>query len=176
MLINLGGGSGASSRPCVNAAATRHADTTTTATPNRRRTAAAADPTAPTASASGEPAGATGAASTSSSYTNRMNAAKIRPALTATRPSQPRTVETGRPTRAATRRYPHPRARASNATPITSTASARRDKAVSGDNTWVRPHDRQIDRRGTTRSTGRTEPASDRSDRGRAFPHGRNTP
>lgn len=157
MLISLVGGAGASSRPCVNAAATRHADTTTTATPNRRRTAAAPAPTAATASAKAEPAGAAGAGSASNSCTSRVNAAKIRSALAATRPSQPRTVDTGRPARAATRRYPHPRARASNAAPITSTASARRDNAVNGANTCVRPHAAHIDRRGTSRSTGPTE-------------------
>lgn len=176
MLISLVGGVGASSRPCVNAAATCHADTTTTATPNRRRTAAAPAPTAATASARGEPAGAAGAGSASNSCTNRVNAMKTRSELAAIRPSQPRTVDTGRPTHAETLRYPHPRARASSADPITSAASARRTNAVSGDNTCVRPHDPQIDRRGTTRSTGHTEPGSDLNDRGLARPHGRNTP
>jgi hypothetical protein len=176
VLINLVGGVGASSRPCVNAAATCHADTTTTATPNRRRTAAAPAPTAATASAKAEPAGATGAGSASNSCTNRVNVAETRSALAAIRPSQPRTVEVGRPTRAATRRYPHPHARASNAAPITSAASARRDNTVNGANTCVRPHDTHTDRRGTNRCTGPTEHGSDRSDRGRARPHGRNTP
>jgi len=176
VLINLAGGAGASSRPCVNAAATCHADTTTTTTPNRRRTAAAPAPTAATASARGEPAGAAGAGSASSSCTSRVNAAKTHSALAAIRESQPRTVETGRPTRAATRRYPHPRARTSNAAPITSTASARRDNTVNADNTCVRLHRSHIDRRGTNRSTGLTEYGSDRSVRGRARPHGRNTP
>lgn len=156
MLINFVGGIGASSRPCVNAAATCHADTTTT-TPNRRRTAAAPAPTAATASARGEPAGAAGAGSASNSCTSRVNAVQTRSALAAIRESQPRTVETGRPTRAATRRYPHPRARTSNAAPITSAASARRDNTVSGDNTCVRSHETHIDRRGTSRSTGLTE-------------------
>ena len=85
MLISLVGGAGASSRPCVNAAATRHADTTTTATPNRRRTAAALAPTAATAKA--KPAGATGTGSASNSCTSLVNAAKIHSALAATRPS-----------------------------------------------------------------------------------------
>jgi hypothetical protein len=176
VLISLVGGTGANSRPCVNAAATRHADTTTTATPNRRRTAAAPAPTAATASAKAEPAGAAGAGSASNSCTNRVNAAKTRSALAAIRPSQPRTVEAGRPTRAATRRYPHPHARASNAAPITSAASARRDNTVNGANTCVRPHKTHIDRRGTSRSTGPTKQRSDRSVRGRARPHGRSTP
>lgn len=176
MLINLVGGVGASSRPCVNAAATCHADTTTTATPNRRRTAAAPAPTAATASAKADPAGAAGAGSASNSCTNRVNAMATRSALAAIRESQPRTVEVARPIRAATRRYPHPRARTSNAAPITSTASARRDNTVNGTNTCVRPHKRHIDRRGTSRCTGLTEQGSDRSDRGRARPHGRSTP
>ena len=157
MLINLVGGVGASSRPCVNAAATCHADTTTTDIPNRRRTAAAPAPTAATASASNEPAGAAGAGSASNSCTNRVNAVNTRPALTAIRESQPRTVDTGRPTRAATRRYPHPHARTSNAAPITSTASARRDNIVNGDNTCVRSHEPHTDRRGTNLSTRPTE-------------------
>jgi hypothetical protein len=86
-----------------------------------------------------------------------VNAVKTRSALAAIRPDQPRTVETGRPTRAATRRYPHPPARTSNAAPITPAPSARRDNTVSGDNTCVRPHKTHIDRRGTSRSTGLTE-------------------
>jgi hypothetical protein len=176
VLISLVDGVGASSRPCVNAAATCHADTTTTATPNRRRTAAAPAPTAATASARGEPAGAAGAGSASNSCTSRVNAVETRSALAAIRPSQPRTVDTGRPARAATRRYPHPRARTSNAAPITSTPSARRDNTVNGANTCVRPHKTHIDRRGTSRSTGLTEQGSNRSDRGRARPHGRSTP
>ena len=176
MLINLVGEVGANSRPCVNAAATCHADTTTTATPNRRRTAADPAPTAATASAKAEPAGATGAGSASNSCTNRVNTAQIRSALAAIRANQPRTVEVGRPTRTATRRYPHPRARASNAAPITSTPSARRDNTVNGDNTCVRPHETHIDRRGVRRSTGPTEHGSARSVRGRARPHGRSTP
>lgn len=157
MLISFVGAAGASSRPCVNAAATCHADTTSTPTPKRRRTAAAPAPTAATASASGEPAGAAGAGSASNSCTNPVNAAQTRCALAVIRPNQARTVETGRPTRAATRRYPHPHARASNAAPITSTASARRDNTVTGDNTCVRPHTTHIERRGTSRCTGLTE-------------------
>ena len=176
MLINRGGGDGASKHPCVNAAATRHADTTTTDVPNRRRTAATPAPTAATASANTDPAGATGAGSTSNSCTNPMNATKIRSALVAIRPTQPRTVVIDRPTPAAIRRYPHPNARASNAVPITSTPSARRANTVTGNNTCVRPHQPHTDRRGTNRCTGHTEPGSNRNDRGRARPHGRNTP
>ena len=87
---------------------------------------------------------------------------------TATRPirrNQPRTVVTGRPTNSATRRCPHPEALASNATPITVTASARRSSTLAGSNTWVRRQLVHLARRGIKRPAPRTP-------RSRADPHG----
>jgi hypothetical protein len=57
------------------------------------------------------------------------------------RRSRPGTVAAGRPRRAAIGRGPSPSAAASSASPMTSTASARRGSITTpGSSTWVRPH------------------------------------
>jgi hypothetical protein len=86
--------------------------------------------------------------------------------------SQPRTVAGGRPRRSAIGRCPTPRALASSAAPITWAPSRRRGTQHPGSSTCVAPHPRQHARRGRTRRS----PASSRTVRGRAQPHGASAP
>ena len=62
--------------------------------------------------------------------------------------SQPRTVDTGRSNRAAIGRCPAPAAFYRNAAPITSTASARRNRHATLNSTWVTRQSPQRTRRG----------------------------
>ena len=78
-----------------------------------------------------------------------MNTDRTRSARRVNARSQPRTVEAGRPSRAAITRCPAPAAPASSASPITSPASARRARHHAGSSTWVPPHPRHRARRGT---------------------------
>ncbi len=117
-----------------------------------RRTAATAAPIAATASARPDPAGGNGPASSSTRPRSNVNATRNRSALPEALVTQPRTVETGRPSRAAIRRYPTPSTRSSNAAPTTSTPSARRPSVVTGASTWVRPQPPHRPRRGMINS------------------------
>src|SRR5664279_4313332 len=90
-------------------------------------------------------------------------------ALRANTRSQPRTVDTGRPSRAAIGRCPAPVALARNATPITSTPSARRSRHDTASSTCVTRHEPHRARRGRRSPTPRTE-------RCRACPHGLRPP
>lgn len=95
-----------------------------------------------------------------------------RPARAAKRRNQPRTVATGRPSAVAIGRCPAPPASASNAAPITATASARRTSHSWASSTCVLPHAEHRARRGRCR----TVPCTPRDDRQRALPHGASTP
>jgi hypothetical protein len=90
---------GANNQPVVAAVANRHPDTMDT--PKRRAAAEAAAPTAPTASANTSPAASGSTASTTSVTANAVNAERTDSAREANRRSHPRTVDAGRPSRAA---------------------------------------------------------------------------
>ena len=79
-----------------------------------------------------------------------MNNERTGSPLRANTRSQPRTVDTGRPSRAAIGRCPAPAALARNATPITSTPSARRSRHDTASSTCVTRHEphRAYHRRG----------------------------
>jgi hypothetical protein len=137
--------------------------------PNRRTAAAAAAPIAPTASANAEPAGATGPSIGSNATAQRVKCSRIRSAIAPNRRSQPRTVAAGTPRRAAIGRCPDPAAFATNASPMSATASRRRARPSSGSSTCVDPQPVQRPRRGRNRRV----PARLRSSRSRAQPHRR---
>lgn len=171
MLIVDQGQNGANSRPPEAAEAANHGDTA----PNnghRAITATAAPTTAATASANSTPVAAGTAGSGPISTNNTVNAARTASARAANRRSQPRTVSAGRPSAAAIARQPAPAAFPASAAPITSTRSARRANATTGNNTCVAPQLRQHARRGRTHTLDPTA----RSTRGRAHPHGANRP
>jgi hypothetical protein len=92
--------------------------------------------------------------------------------------SQPRTVEAGRSSRAAITRCPSPAAFASNASPITSPASASRARHHAGSSTCVALHPRHRDRRGTshTRPSGSSSRPGSRTRRLTPLPHRASTP
>src|SRR5664279_2026609 len=136
--------------------------------PNCRAAARANAPTSSTTAASGSVVGAGGTNSAPNSAATAASTASTRSATAVIRRSQPRTVEAGRPSRAATRRWPHPPALASRAAPITVTASARRSSTLAGSSTWVRRQPTHTDRRGRSR----TRPTSPRTPRAWAHPHG----
>ena len=155
---------GANNRPPLITAASRHGSHEP---PSRR---AAARATAPTNSTTAPTRSVVGAGTTNSapnSAAAATNTASTRAATCPIRRNQPRTVVAGRPTSSATRRCPPPDALASNATPITVTASARRSNTLAGSSTWVRRQPLHLARRGVSRPTPRTP-------RSRADPHGTN--
>jgi hypothetical protein len=133
VLIDSAGQPGASNRPALTALANRQPDTTRT--PNRRAAAAAAAPIASTASPNRVDAAAGNEASTATVTASAVNAARTASARERIRRSQPRTVDTARPNRSAIRRWPNPAALSASAEPITSTASARRTSASTGNST-----------------------------------------
>jgi hypothetical protein len=168
VLVNSGAGRGARSRPFVTAQASCHGDTTPT-TPRRRRAAAAQPPITSTASANTLEWLANAPASGSSCTSNPVNATRTRSALPANARNQPRTVDTGRPNRAAIGRCPQPPAFIRTAAPITSTPSARRSRHETTSSTCVTRQLRQRARRGANPPTPRTV-------RTRARPHGARSP
>jgi hypothetical protein len=153
----------------VTATASSHGDNPNTRPGQRRPTAPAAATIAATASTTTDPAGSSTGGSGSSSHSSVVNAARSGPARAANRRSQPRTVAAGRPSPAAICRCPHPAALAARAAPITTAASARLTRTLTGSSTCVRPHPAHRARRGRSRHP--TTPCS-RSTRGRAYPHG----
>jgi hypothetical protein len=158
----------ANNRPAVSTDAHDHGGRG----PRRSDAARAATPIASTASATPDPAGATGPNIGSKRCAHAINSAAARAATARNRRSQPRTVEAGRPTSSAALPYPPPAAAQRNAAPITATVSTRRANTTSGNNTCVDPHERHRARRGRN-ATG---PDSDRNTRHRANPHRPNTP
>ncbi len=139
----------------MSAEACCHADTAPI-TPNRRRAAIAHAPITSTASANTDPAGSNAAARQSSSTSSPVHSARTASAFPAKARSQPRTVDAGRPSRAAIGRCPCPRALARNAAPITSTASARRTRHETANSTCVTRQPKHRTRRGRSRPTPRT--------------------
>jgi hypothetical protein len=136
MLIDDHGQDGASNLPPVAAEAANQGDTAPS-TGHRNATATAAPTTAATASANSDPAAAGSTGSGPQSTSRTVNATRTDTARAANRRSQPRTVSTGRPNIAAIARHPAPAALAANAAPITSTRSARRANATTGNSTCV---------------------------------------
>src|SRR5215204_1373118 len=157
---------GPSNRPPQTTAASRHGSHEP---PSRRPAARASVPsnstTAPTRST--VIPGATNSAPNSAAAA--ASTASTRSATCPIRRNQPRTVDGGRPTRSAARRCPQPETLASNAAPITVTASARRSSTLAGNSTCVRPQPVHTARRGTSRPSPPTP-------RSRAHPHGANRP
>lgn len=103
-----------------------------------------------TASAKALPVAAGTCGSGSSAASTTVNQDRIASAAPAKARSQPRTVSTGRPSSAAIDRNPAPAALASNAAPITTATSARRNKAMTGNNTCVARQAGHHARRGRT--------------------------
>lgn len=136
MLIVDQGQDGDNNRPPDAAQAANHGDTAPT-NGHRAATATAAPTIAATASATARPvaAGATGSGPVSTN--NTVNTTRTASARAANRRNQPRTVSTGRPRTAAIARHPTPAAFAASAAPITSTRSARRANATTGNSTCV---------------------------------------
>src|SRR3954454_5494324 len=159
---------GASSRPPVNAEASCHADTAPT-TPSRRRAAAATTPTASTASAKVVPVGQAVPCNGSSWASTDVSTDRTLSALRVNARSQPRTVVADRPNRTAIGRCPAPAAFCRNAAPITSAASARRNRHATLNSTWVTRQPAQRTRRGRRIPTPRTS-------RRRAYPHRTRSP
>lgn len=130
VLINSTVDPGASNRPEVTAAANRHTDTVNTERPHRDHPARAVATIAATASATTDPAGSGNLGSGSSAHANLVNAARNGPARAWNRRTQPRTVDAGRPSQTAMRRWPHPSAAAASPAPITSAESVPPDKTA----------------------------------------------
>jgi len=132
--------------------------------------------TAATASASAE-APATGnlvSGSSDKPTSSEVNTPATAVAREQKRRSQPRTVDGGRANPCAIFRCPHPEAAASNAAPITSTVSARRDRPLTGSSTCVRPQrPEHLPRRGHSSTRCPSRPRRHRS---RPCPHGASTP
>lgn len=120
----------------VTAHATCHGDTLSI-NGQRLPTAAATARIAATASAKAVPVAAGTCGSGSRAASTTVNQERTDSAAPAKARSQPRTVSTGRPNWAAIDRNPAPEALASKAAPITTATSARRNKAITGNNTWV---------------------------------------
>jgi len=128
-------------------------------------------PIASSASATGESCSSGPSSAPSSARAHRKKCAATVSAQERNRDRQSRTVSAGTPSRSATRRYPSP---ASNASPITSTASFRPARYTSGSSTCVARHarSRQRPRRGRSRRS----PSRVRSTRSREQPQPPNTP
>jgi hypothetical protein len=128
-------------------------------------------PIASSASATGDPCNTGTISVPSSARAQRKKCAAINSARDRNRRRQSRTVDAGTPSRSPTRRYPSP---ASNASPITSTASFRPARHTSGRSTCVARHasSRQRPRRGRSRRS----PPRVRNRRRRAQPQPPNTP
>lgn len=107
-------------------------------------------------SASADEAGSGIVGAGSTAHNNAVNTDRIGPARAENRRSHRRTVDASLPSVSAIRRCPHPAAACASAAPMTATASARRTKQVTGNNTCVTPHPEQRARRG--RSRHRTPP------------------
>jgi hypothetical protein len=138
--------------------------------PNRPLTAALAAPNTASTSRHGQPCALGTAWSTparQATCTNRVRTGTNRAPITR---NQPRTLAAGTPNSSPITRCPAPPAQASRAAPITSTPYTRRNNTVTGNNTWVTRHAGQRARRGCSTPTRPCTP------RGRAHPHGRNTP
>ena len=116
-----GGHDGDSSRPELTELASAPGDTMPATSGQRRLAALAAAATAATASAAADPAGGRGGGSASRAHNHLVNSPRTSPAREANRASQPRTVDTGRPSAAAIFRYPAPAALAASAAQITAT-------------------------------------------------------
>lgn len=131
-------------------------------------------PIASTASANDDPPATAGSSAPSSARAHRQKCAATSSARERNRASESLTVSAGRSISSATRRYPAPDAASSTAAPITSTASQRRSKHTSGNNTCVAPHtaSRQRPRRGRSHRT----PSKVRNGRRRAHPQPPRTP
>jgi hypothetical protein len=141
----------------------------TPAVPNRAVTALVAAPNAASTSRHGDPVAFGTDWSTPANRATTMKCTRAGSSRAPHRRSQPRTVSAGTPSHTAIRRCPRPAARAVNAAPITSAASARRSSTVTGSSTCVTRHPRHRARRGRSEPTPRTR-------RGRAHPHGASTP
>jgi len=103
---------------------------------NRCRTAVTASPTAATASPNTDPAGPAGTKSTPVASPARVKNTRTASARAAKHRNQPRTVTSGTPTAAATRRHPAPDvAFATNADMITSAEYIRLSRHNTGSNT-----------------------------------------
>lgn len=138
---------------------------------NRMRAQAPASrPAASITAATGPSGGNTVEASGSIPESVAINKATRKDEFNRAAVSQPRTVETARPSRCAILRAPIPAADNSRAWPITANESARRNKTDAGNTTCVTPQARQRARR------GRTRPAIPRTTRVRAKPHEAKTP
>ena len=162
---------GERSREPDDAAATSHAVTgpITPAVPNLPVTAVVAAPNAASTSRHGVPMAFGTDWSTPANLATTMKCTRAGSSRAPHRRSQPRTVPAGTPSHTAIRRCPRPAARAVNAAPITSAASARRSNTVTGNNTCVTKHPAHRARRGRSEPTPRTR-------RGRAQPQGASTP
>ncbi|EMF56394.1 hypothetical protein SBD_2145 [Streptomyces bottropensis ATCC 25435] len=171
MLIGDQGQLGDSNWPRLAAEASCHGDTSPTSA--QRETAAFHAPTtAATASANrlADAAGGMGSGPVSTSSTVKYT--RTCSACCSNRRSQPRTVSTGRPNRAAIVLAPEPAAFATSAVPITSAKSTRLTSTNTGRSTCEPPQPEHRARRGRTRTT----PSVSRSTRCLAHPHGASTP
>jgi len=121
--------------PEVTAAASSHTDNPLTAAPHRRTVAKAAATSTATASANAPPPGSGTTGSGSTATSNSVKPSRSTWARSRIRRTQPRTVPAGRSSRAAIRRCPHPTAASTTPAPITTASSARRTKALTGNNT-----------------------------------------
>ena len=157
-----------SRRPRLAADANNHASTG----PSRNDTARAATPIASTASPTAVAIAAIGASIGSRSCASTLNKTRTRSAFTAKRRNQPRAVDTGTPDNTATLRCPTPAAFATNATPITPTASRRRNNVSVLISTCVTAQPAHRERRGRRRSTRPRQ----RTFRHRPNPHDRSRP
>ena len=99
---------------------------------------------------------ATARPAVSSSTSNAVNSDRTACALPANARSQPRTVDTARPSRAAIGRCPAPAAFNRSAIPMTSTPSARRHRHDTANSTCVTRQRPQRARRGRSTPTPRT--------------------
>ena len=100
-MIRSGAHDGDSSRPPLTELASTPGDRLPATAGQRRPAAAAAAVTAATASAAADPAGGSGGGSTSKAHSHLVNTPRTCPPSEANRASQPRTVDTGRPSAAA---------------------------------------------------------------------------
>jgi len=133
----------------VAAHATCHGDTLSI-NGHRLRAAPATAQITTTASAKALPVAAGTCGSGSRPASTTVNQERTDSAAWAKARSQPRTVSAGRPNSPAMDRKPAPAALASNAAPITTATSARRNKATTGNNTCVARQAGHHARRGRT--------------------------